>query len=311
MKKARQFLLVILLIATYTSHAQVAVNTDGSNPDGSAMLEVKSNAKGMLIPRMTRAQIEAIASPADGLMVYNTTEDKLFIYRDASSLWVEVAFSTGKIRPGGFICGFDLFDLRDEQYYSTVQIGTQCWMAENINIGSRIDGYINQSNNSIIEKYCYNNDESNCDTYGGLYQWEEAMQYVSTEGAQGICPTGWHLPTDAEWCTLENYVDAGTVACNTIAFRGTDVGGNLKEAGISHWSSPNTGATNSSGFTCLAAGWRRFSGSFEQLNAYAFLWSSSESGSDAWWRQVRYNLATVGRDDYLQSSGLSVRCVKN
>ncbi|MCD4697445.1 MAG: hypothetical protein K8S16_14520, partial [Bacteroidales bacterium] len=142
-------------------------------------------------------------------------------------------------------CGDVLIDTRDGQSYNTVQIGTQCWMAENLNIGTRIDGVNEMTDNSTIEKYCYDDLETNCDTYGGLYQWDEMMQYTTTPGVQGICPTGWHLPTDNEWCTLENGVDAGTVSCTAIGWRGIDAGGNLKEIGTTHWNSPNTGATNS------------------------------------------------------------------
>jgi len=77
--------------------------------------------------------------------------------------------------------------------YTTIQIGTQCWLKENLDVGTRIDGSLNQTNNSptnIIEKYCYGDDPNNCTTYGGLYQWGEAMQYATTEGARGICPEG-------------------------------------------------------------------------------------------------------------------------
>ncbi len=87
-------------------------------------------------------------------------------------------------------------DDRDgQQYYSTVLIDDQCWMAENLNYGDQIDGMYNQTNNSIIEKYCYNDLESNCDSLGGLYQWNELMEYTTEEGTQGICPDGWHVAT--------------------------------------------------------------------------------------------------------------------
>ncbi len=132
-------------------------------------------------------------------------------------------------------CGDIIFDSRNEQVYNTVLIGNQCWISENLNIGMRIDGVNNQTNNGILEKYCYNNIEDSCDVYGGLYQWDEMMQYTTTEGVQGICPTGWHLPTDDEWRSLD-------------VFLGTEVaGGKMKEIGTTHWNSPNTGATNTSG----------------------------------------------------------------
>ncbi len=74
--------------------------------------------------------------------------------------------------------------------YNTVQIGSQCWLKNNLNIGRMIEDSTKQNNNTIIEKYCYYNSEVNCKTYGGLYRWDEAMQYSTTEGAQGICPEG-------------------------------------------------------------------------------------------------------------------------
>ncbi|MCK5838660.1 MAG: hypothetical protein KAG99_02370, partial [Bacteroidales bacterium] len=93
-------------------------------------------------------------------------------------------------------CNNETSMLYEGQTYSIVAIGTQCWMAENLNVGTRIDGVDEQTDNPTLEKYCYNDLESNCDIYGGLYQWNEMMQYVTTEGAQGICPSGWHIPTD-------------------------------------------------------------------------------------------------------------------
>ncbi len=84
------------------------------------------------------------------------------------------------------------------QTYEIIGIGNQCWMAENINVGQRIDGNQEMKNNSTIEKYCYSDNEINCNEYGGLYQWDEMMQYTTQEGIQGICPEGWHIPTDGE-----------------------------------------------------------------------------------------------------------------
>ncbi len=107
-----------------------------------------------------------------------------------------------------FNCGTTLTDYRDNQTYPTVLIGTQCWMAKNINVGTRIDGTVNMSNTGTLEKYCTGNLESNCDVYGGLYQWNEMMQYVTTPGVQGICTPGWHIPTDNEVKILEGTIDS-------------------------------------------------------------------------------------------------------
>jgi len=211
-------------------------------------------------------------------------------------------------------CGDPLEDPRDGQTYNTVQIGTQCWMAENLNVGTRIDGVNNQTDNSTIEKYCYDDDVANCDTYGGLYQWDEMMQYVATEGVQGICPNDWHLPTDDEWKTMEMELGMTQVQADAEGWRGTDEGGKMKETGTTHWWSPNTGATNSSGFTALSGSHRSNSnGSFYYLGRYGYWWSSSEtSGTFAWYLYLYYDDAQVGRDSNGYSNyGFSVHCLKN
>ncbi len=87
--------------------------------------------------------------------------------------------------------------------YNTVKIGTQIWLKENLNLGKRIESYQEPRNNYVIEKYCYGDNESNCDKYGALYSWDEAMQYIKKDGAKGICPPGWHIPTLEEFKTLK------------------------------------------------------------------------------------------------------------
>jgi uncharacterized protein (TIGR02145 family) len=200
-------------------------------------------------------------------------------------------------------CGNPFTDSRDGKSYTTVQIGSQCWMAQNLNIGTKTIGSADQTNNSIIEKYCYGDLESNCDVYGGLYQWNEMMQYVTTEGVQGICPTGWHLPTDAEWTTLTTYLGGESVA-----------GGKLKETGTIHWF-PNTGATNESGFTAVPAGYRYDYGGtfgFGSIGNYGYWLSSSESSAgSAWTWGVNYGGSSVGRYGYPKYNGFSVRCLKD
>jgi uncharacterized protein (TIGR02145 family) len=187
------------------------------------------------------------------------------------------------------------------QTYNTVQIGTQCWFRENLNAGTRISGSQNQTNNGIIEKYCYNDSIANCTVYGGLYQWDEMMQYGTTQGVQGICPTDWHIPTDAEWTTLTEYLGGGSIA-----------GGKMKEVGIAHWAAPNTGATNSSGFTALPGGYRDEDNNFYKLTQDAAFWSSLQKDSTfAWDRFLYNNLESVLRFGDLKTGGFSVRCVKN
>jgi uncharacterized protein (TIGR02145 family) len=213
----------------------------------------------------------------------------------------KAAAFAGPVTPASFICGNQLTDTRDGKTYNTVLIGSQCWTKENLNVGTRIDGSQTQPNNGVIEKYCFDNLESNCDLYGGLYQWDEVMQGSTTPGVQGICPSGWHVPTDGEWTTLTTFLGGVAVA-----------GGKMKEAGLTHWASPNTGATNSSGFTALGVGNTDLYGNFYNLTTYAYFWSSSEQNSgSAFDRDIIYNTEEVSRYNYEKSYGWAVRCVKD
>jgi uncharacterized protein (TIGR02145 family)/uncharacterized repeat protein (TIGR02543 family) len=209
-------------------------------------------------------------------------------------------------------CGDLLLDARNGQSYETVQIGSQCWMAENLNIGTRIDGGSNQTDNGIIEKYCYNNSEVLCDAYGGLYKWSEMMEHVTVAGFTGICPEGWHIPTDDEWYILEQEVDP-TITCNSTGWRGIDGGGKLKEDG-SPWFLPNVGATNSSGFTALPGGIAATGGTFAWSGYFGYWWTSSQFDLNTAWQRDLYNEVAQIRRLAASSnklSGYSVRCLKD
>ena len=289
------FLIVFLLFSNWLLFSQVGVNTDGSQPDPSAMLDAKSISKGVLIPRMTTPQRDAISSPAEGLLIFNLTTGCIDYYLGGS--WKTFC---GVSQPT-FQCGMKMTDSRDGKMYNTVQIGTQCWMAQNLNIGIRINGSQDQTNNQIIEKYCYNDLESNCDVYGGLYQWNEAMQYSTNAGTKGICPTGWHLPTDGEWTTLTTYLGGASVA-----------GGKMKETGTVHWLTPNMGATNNSGFTALPGGYENAGLGFTELTNSTDFWSSSQGGPNGPWYRVlddlSENVYRYSNDIYY---GFSGRCLKD
>jgi len=173
----------------------------------------------------------------------------------------------------------------------------------------------NQANNGSIEKYCYNNISGNCDTYGGLYEWNEMMQYTTTEGVQGICPDGWHIPTNVEWCLLEQYLDEVTIICDPPATNysgGIDAGGHLKMSGTSYWNSPNTGATNSSGFTAMPGG----NGGYEtygNLGQRGYFWTSTEYNSTSAYLKflIFFNVYVSYGMGLKSSGGHSVRCIKN
>lgn len=460
--------LFCLLVTWFNNFAQVAINTDGTNPDNSAMLDIKSTGKGVLLPRLTVSQRNAIPDPAEGLLIYCTncgTNGSLSIYSNGSWMtftpciiqspepglnnlnyeetviwnWNEVpgalgykwntseiyetAFdlglvysyaetgiecdstylryvwtyndcgvsdqalltqtlqtpttpvagihemcydfiewhweylpdilgfkwnttndyasaldmgqglqemetglscgstytrylwaysacgnspvtiltqSTAACNPGTACPGIPSFTYGG-QVYNTLQVGTQCWMKENLNTGSAIPLTSNMTNNGIIEKYCFYNDEAYCNTYGAMYQWDEMMQYSTQQGTQGICPSGWHLPSDAEFSVLVNYLGGVDVA-----------GGKMKEACTEHWWSPNANATNSSGFTALPAGARGIDGYNYYLGVNALFWSSTQSDiSNAWLQELYYGNDDILKTSYPKQVGLSVRCLKN
>jgi len=221
---------------------------------------------------------------------------------------------TGHGFDGGILtstCGDSIIDSRDGKKYGTVLIGEQCWMSQNMDVGTMISARSATqppTNNRTIEKYCYGNDPSKCDVYGGLYLWDEAMQGVTTEGAQGVCPDGWHIPTDAECTTLTDYLGGESVAGGKMKSTGT-IG-----LGTGLWYTPNTEATNETGFTGLPSGTRVYpSGPFDYLGYYGYSWTSTEHSnlSHAWTRTLSYNYGTVYTTYNDKTYGFPVRCLKD
>ncbi|MFZ3031729.1 MAG: fibrobacter succinogenes major paralogous domain-containing protein [Candidatus Moraniibacteriota bacterium] len=194
--------------------------------------------------------------------------------------------------------------------YDTVQIGTQCWMKQNLNIGTRINSSTTQTNNGTIEKYCYSNSGANCtanhptEPDGGLYMWNEAMQYVTTEGAQGICPSGWHIPTDTEWYNLENFLkDPGqTCNANRTTHQCASAGTKMRAGGAS-------------GFEGNISGFFNSIGGFVARDIRGFWWSSNEVSPHAWRREITAIFSptfdTVARDREEKAYALPVRCIKD
>lgn len=195
-------------------------------------------------------------------------------------------------------CGGKITDSRDGRQYNTVLIGTQCWMAQNLNVGTMITGTTAMSDNGIIERYCYSNDTNNCVTYGAFYQWNEMMQYVTTESAQGICPNGWHLPSDAEWYTLGHYLDPTINDPNATGWIGTVAGTKLVQGG-------------SSGFNVLMSGWRLLNGNFFLITSATNFWTTTQSAGSVWYRQLSPGDAQIARSAVDKGYGNSVRCLKN
>jgi uncharacterized protein (TIGR02145 family) len=136
---------------------------------------------------------------------------------------------------------------------------------------------------------------SNVAAYGRLYTW-----YAVTD-SRNVCPTGWHVPTDAEWSTLTTWLGGESVA-----------GGKLKETGTTHWNDTNEGSTNETGFTALPGGYRYVDGTCLDIGSCGYWWSSTEGSSTyAWLRYMYYDYTDVGRDFYDKLDGFSVRCVRD
>ncbi|MFT3911939.1 MAG: fibrobacter succinogenes major paralogous domain-containing protein [Ferruginibacter sp.] len=191
----------------------------------------------------------------------------------------------------------------DGNIYNTVTIGTQVWMTSNLkttrlNDGTTIPHVTDATNWSYLSTpaLCdYDNLPVNASTYGKLYNW-----YAVNTGL--LAPVGWHVPTDAEWLALENYLGNDDV-----------MGGKLKETGSAHWQLPNTAATNETGFTALPGGSRYSTGSFYSLTYDGYFWTST-TGTDisyAYYHWVDFNLGSVYRTEDYKTDGISVRCVKD
>jgi len=228
-------------------------------------------------------------------------------------------------------CPSYITDSRDGHNYSTVLIGCQCWMSQNLNIGTEINTPAYQTNNGVIEKFCYNNSPEYCDDYGGLYQWAEMVQYlngatnntswnpVPTGNVQGICPSGWHVPTDNEWCQMITFLDPDW-NCAQINWQVTNAGGKLKSNAtypncyptIVCWYIPNTGATNSSGFNAKPVGIWTVGALFCNQKYYSQFRNATElSETQSMTHSMAYNSTNVDHSPTSKECGFAVRCVKD
>jgi uncharacterized protein (TIGR02145 family) len=374
MKKLSFFIIFFLLISI-ALFAQVSINTDSTAPDNSSMLDVKSSTRGLLIPRMTTAERNSIATPASSLMIFNTTTRCFEAYDQITSSWenihclgcplpasplagthlpsqeqiiwnwnpvsgatgykwntsnnydsaADMGTSITKTEMGltcntaytryiwaykvcgnstsmpltqstfacGWTCGQSFSDSRDGKTYKTVQVGSQCWMAQNMNFD---DGYTP----------CYDYNEANCDTYGRLYAYDASL---------GACPSGWHLPSAVEWTILTDFVNnQPAYRCNNnFAWIGKAM------ASTTLWDSSTTTCdlgnnlylNNRTGFSALPGGWL-INGSFHDKGNYGSWWSSDENNyNDAWIRRLQFNGPKVYGYSVDKYIGLSVRCLRD
>ena len=187
----------------------------------------------------------------------------------------------------------------DGNIYKTIKISNQIWMTENLRSTHYSDG-------TPIQNFVYNNDTTNVRTYGRLYRWAAAMRNASSSNlnpsqVQGASPEGWHIPSDAEWQELINYLGGESVA-----------GGKLKETGFLHWNSANTGATNESGFNALPTGWFDFTGNFMGIGDGCFFRTATAPNSyAAYCRELRNSNASITKVNLHPNDATPIRCVKN
>jgi uncharacterized protein (TIGR02145 family) len=195
----------------------------------------------------------------------------------------------------------------DGNLYNYVVIGTQTWLTENLKTTSYSNGVsigttatpTTDISAELTPKYQWpvDGNESNVAIYGRFYTW-----YAVTD-ARNVCPTGWHVPTDGELETLKTTVGGEPVA-----------GGKLKEMGLTHWQTPNTGATDDYGFTALPSGYRLPTGGFISFGFSFYIWSSEVdplTPTFPWGQGAKYNDAVLLRGGYPASDGVAVRCIKN
>jgi len=285
--------------------AEVNVNADWNATSGDAQLLNKPDLSVYATKNMANQNITNLANPV------NAQDATTKAYVDVLLQKIEAL----EAREESYLVGNGFTDLRDNNHYNVVKIGDQVWMAENLRYLPSVFPF-NDSAKYIPRYYVYGYNgtvvadakaSSNYSTYGVSYNWAAAMNgdassNTNPSGVQGICPEGWHLPSKSEWVQLSDYLGGGSVA-----------GGKLKEAGTSHWNSPNTGATNETGFNALPAGIAIVSG-FSGIRNYTIYWSSN---SYAGINGINIAMLNYNSEIFYPSSGTngaggsSVRCLKD
>ncbi len=307
-----QIIILIFVLITGLSFAQTGsitnINT-AQRTDGSMMVDIYYDLSGTQFAYKIDAEVSfdggmsfTAINQVSGDMGYDVATGTLnHIIWNFGSEYPGSYSSTTQIRlTAGYNCGFVLVDERDGQTYNTVQIGDHCWMAENLNI----------DNVGSIDKVCYEGLVSNCDTYGGLYNWADVNS--GPPNYSQICPTGWYLPTVYDWCDMIHFID-NTASCyfpGSGDYTGTDVGPKMRNT--TGW--PN-GGTNESGFSALPGGryhWIAGFPHFQGLGGSANFWSSTPAlpSNYIWTFTIEDGSSAIFYGVTEKIDFYSVRCIK-
>jgi uncharacterized protein (TIGR02145 family) len=279
-----------LLSVPYALYANSSGNTQAATPNLASVLSVNNGANNL--------QIKNLANPTDPQDAVTKSFSEAQLQAQVAQLQAQIsALVEATTAP-----------------MPNVTIGTQIWSTRNLDVTTYRDGTPipqvtdpTQWQNLTTGAWCYyNNDPANGAIYGKLYNWYAVAGIHDNNPATPnkiLAPIGWHVPTDTEWTTLTTFLGGDSVA-----------GGKMKSTGTSLWESPNTGATNESGFSALPGGFRNFDGAYNNINVMSFLWSSSELVSDNSNANVVFLLN--GMSDAVSNNAnkkfaLSIRCIKN
>jgi len=312
MKYRLIFFVCVMSHLSSTQAQNVGISDAAIVPHPAAILELQSAERGFLIPRMTTSERNAINSPAEALMIYNTDDQclEIFVY-GWHQLWCDGLT---------FNCPPTVTDV-DGNVYPVVQIGGHCWMASNLkttryNDLSVIPNLTVNTDwaNTTSGAYCWhNNNVVNKDVYGGLYNW-----YAVETGK--LCPQGWHVPTDAEWTVLTNFIgSAAGIKLKSCRTENHPLGGACNVTDPPYWMFHATNyGTDDYSFSGIPGGSRNNSGVFPTSTLGPFYrgnwWSSTEHSTDyAFFRYLfhSYDNVTSPPGGYYKKGGYSVRCIKN
>ena len=266
-----------LATVTFTACTDIITTTDANPFTLKGGLPLGGSYSG---PGVVAGNFNPSVGPGAHTIVYSYTN--VYNCSNTASLSITVLNSLP------FTCTDSVIDVRDNRKYPTVKLGSACWMAANLNYGTQILASALQRDNCTNEKFCYNDNASNCTTFGGLYQWDEMMQYQETEAIQGFCPPAWHVPTETEWNTLFSvYVSTGLA------------GDPLKYSGYS-------------GFGAYLKGIRHDNRNWDFDSFATLLWSSTMQGPyKAWAHGLNSFDPSVSYYPANRSNAFYVRCIKN